>query len=246
MARTTRTDSDPKVHARRVVAALKREYPETACALVHADPYQLLVATILSAQCTDARVNMVTPERLPPLSRRVHASEGRAGRARGADPFDRFLPGEGPQPPGHGRPGRRPPWRRDPAGPRGPDGPERRGTQDGQRRARHGLRGGRGHRGRYARQAAGAAPRLDDRQDARTDRARADAGGPALRVGGPESPPDPARPARLPGPPAQVRDVLACRRCVPGSGSPPRRRRPETRRDARARASRRAGGTPAG
>ncbi len=32
------------------------------CALVHSDPYQLLVATILSAQCTDARVNLVTPE----------------------------------------------------------------------------------------------------------------------------------------------------------------------------------------
>ena len=62
MARTTRTDSDPRSHARRVVDALKRAYPEAACALVHADPYQLLVATILSAQCTDARVNMVTPE----------------------------------------------------------------------------------------------------------------------------------------------------------------------------------------
>jgi endonuclease-3 len=36
-------------------------YPEPACALEHADPLQLLVATILSAQCTDARVNLVTP-----------------------------------------------------------------------------------------------------------------------------------------------------------------------------------------
>jgi len=41
--------------------ALSREYPEAECALVHADPFQLLVATILSAQCTDERVNMVTP-----------------------------------------------------------------------------------------------------------------------------------------------------------------------------------------
>ena len=62
MARTTRTGSDPRIHVRRVVGVLEQEYPETACALVHADPYQLLVATILSAQCTDARVNMVTPE----------------------------------------------------------------------------------------------------------------------------------------------------------------------------------------
>ena len=53
---------DRKDHTRRVCAALKRAYPEAACALLHHDPYQLLVATILSAQCTDARVNMVTPE----------------------------------------------------------------------------------------------------------------------------------------------------------------------------------------
>lgn len=47
-----------------VVARLAEEYPGTAaelCALDHDGPYQLLVATILSAQCTDARVNMVTP-----------------------------------------------------------------------------------------------------------------------------------------------------------------------------------------
>jgi endonuclease III len=40
---------------------LHQEYPDARCALDHADAYQLLVATILSAQCTDARVNMVTP-----------------------------------------------------------------------------------------------------------------------------------------------------------------------------------------
>jgi endonuclease-3 len=43
---------------RRLIAA----YPDAHCALDHANPYQLLVATILSAQCTDKRVNMVTPE----------------------------------------------------------------------------------------------------------------------------------------------------------------------------------------
>lgn len=40
---------------------LEDAYPDAHCALDHADPYQLLVATILSAQCTDARVNLVTP-----------------------------------------------------------------------------------------------------------------------------------------------------------------------------------------
>jgi len=47
-----------------VVARLREEYPGTAqelCALRHDGPFQLLVATILSAQCTDERVNMVTP-----------------------------------------------------------------------------------------------------------------------------------------------------------------------------------------
>lgn len=44
-----------------VLQRLKAEYPDAHCALDHASPYQLLVATILSAQCTDARVNMVTP-----------------------------------------------------------------------------------------------------------------------------------------------------------------------------------------
>jgi len=41
---------------------LESVYPEAECALLHDDPFQLLVATILSAQCTDVRVNLVTPE----------------------------------------------------------------------------------------------------------------------------------------------------------------------------------------
>ena len=50
-----------RARAQRVLAALESAYPEAHCALEHADAYQLLVATILSAQCTDVRVNMVTP-----------------------------------------------------------------------------------------------------------------------------------------------------------------------------------------
>lgn len=49
----------------RVAAILKgldEAYPDAVCALNHRSPWELLVATILSAQCTDARVNMVTPE----------------------------------------------------------------------------------------------------------------------------------------------------------------------------------------
>ena len=47
--------------ARTILGRLKKEYPDARCALDHGDAYQLLVATILSAQCTDARVNLVTP-----------------------------------------------------------------------------------------------------------------------------------------------------------------------------------------
>ena len=47
---------------RRISAALDRAYPEAHCELRHADPLQLLIATILSAQCTDKRVNLVTKE----------------------------------------------------------------------------------------------------------------------------------------------------------------------------------------
>lgn len=45
-----------------IIARLHREYPDAKCSLTFRNPYQLLVATILSAQCTDERVNMVTPE----------------------------------------------------------------------------------------------------------------------------------------------------------------------------------------
>jgi len=49
-----------KRHAAKVVRALKRDYPDATCALEFDDPLQLLIATILSAQCTDKRVNLVT------------------------------------------------------------------------------------------------------------------------------------------------------------------------------------------
>ncbi|MGE5179508.1 MAG: endonuclease III [Bacteroidota bacterium] len=50
---------DPDIHL--LVQRLRQAHPDAACALTHQDPFQLLIATILSAQCTDARVNMVTP-----------------------------------------------------------------------------------------------------------------------------------------------------------------------------------------
>lgn len=47
-------------HANRVIRQLKKDYPHAECALNYETPVQLLVATILSAQCTDERVNLVT------------------------------------------------------------------------------------------------------------------------------------------------------------------------------------------
>ncbi len=50
-----------KERAKQAVELLKEEYPDAICSLNYQDPFQLLVATRLSAQCTDARVNLVTP-----------------------------------------------------------------------------------------------------------------------------------------------------------------------------------------
>ncbi|MBR2954042.1 MAG: endonuclease III [Clostridia bacterium] len=50
-----------KERARLLVEGLKKAYPEAICSLVAGNPFELLVATRLSAQCTDARVNLVTP-----------------------------------------------------------------------------------------------------------------------------------------------------------------------------------------
>ena len=46
---------------RKILAGLKKRYPDAHCELTHDNPLQLLISTILSAQCTDKRVNMVTP-----------------------------------------------------------------------------------------------------------------------------------------------------------------------------------------
>ncbi len=53
--------SSPAAQARAIVERLARAYPDARCSLNHRSPLELLVATILSAQCTDARVNLVTP-----------------------------------------------------------------------------------------------------------------------------------------------------------------------------------------
>lgn len=56
------TNAREKVRAKKIFEILLKEYPDARPALEYSNPFQLLIATILSAQCTDARVNIVTKE----------------------------------------------------------------------------------------------------------------------------------------------------------------------------------------
>jgi len=53
--------AERRARTRKIITRLERAYPDATCALHHTSALELVVATILSAQCTDARVNMVTP-----------------------------------------------------------------------------------------------------------------------------------------------------------------------------------------
>ena len=66
-------ETKEQLHARvgQIIRALRKTYPQATCALNHANPFELLVATILSAQCTDDRVNIVTAN----LFRKYHKPE---------------------------------------------------------------------------------------------------------------------------------------------------------------------------
>jgi endonuclease-3 len=55
-------DIELRQHVRKIIRLLKRAYPDAKCSLNHTNAFELLIATILSAQCTDARVNIVTQD----------------------------------------------------------------------------------------------------------------------------------------------------------------------------------------
>lgn len=63
--------ADKKKQTAEIIKRLKKAYPDAHCALEHSNPFELLIATILSAQCTDARVNIVTAE----LFRKYHGPQ---------------------------------------------------------------------------------------------------------------------------------------------------------------------------
>ena len=92
----------PKGRALETERRLAEEYPDAVCALDFDNPFELLAATILSAQCTDERVNMVTPEAVRPVPDARGAGRRRPRRARGDHQADRLLPQQGEEPHGDG------------------------------------------------------------------------------------------------------------------------------------------------
>jgi len=83
MSRVSET-SPPESRVRAILRRLRVAYPEARCSLDFTTPWELLVATILSAQCTDERVNLVTPElfrRYPDPQAFADAGEGEVAQA---------------------------------------------------------------------------------------------------------------------------------------------------------------------
>jgi endonuclease-3 len=79
MAKSKKPAEAVRQRAKKIAAGLAKLYPDAHCALHHENPLQLLIATILSAQCTDVRVNMVTPAlfgRYPDASAFANADPG--------------------------------------------------------------------------------------------------------------------------------------------------------------------------
>jgi endonuclease-3 len=73
-----KTAAERRARTRKILEILDRAYPGATCALAHRDPWELLVATILSAQCTDKRVNEVTPglfRKYPTVTDFAHVSQ---------------------------------------------------------------------------------------------------------------------------------------------------------------------------
>jgi len=74
-----KTAVERQARLKKIIAALDKRYPNATCALHHNNAWELLVATILSAQCTDERVNKVTPElfrKYPTIRDLAEASQG--------------------------------------------------------------------------------------------------------------------------------------------------------------------------
>jgi len=78
-----KTAAERKARIAAILATLDEMYPDVTCALHHSNPWELLVATILSAQCTDERVNKVTPDlfrKYPTIEDFAHVSREELAR----------------------------------------------------------------------------------------------------------------------------------------------------------------------
>ena len=134
-----------------ILKALDEAYSNAECALAHRSPWELLVATILSAQCTDVRVNMVTPELFKRFPTPDAMAKATLPRARSPHPDHRFFPQQGQIHSGRGPQDRRRIRWPNPANSRRADHHSRRRPQNRQRRSRCELRQGRRSSGRYPR-----------------------------------------------------------------------------------------------
>ena len=78
--------------AGQILDILEKTHPEARCALDYRNPFELSVATILSAQCTDERVNKVTPVLFDALPHRRGPGRGRPAEVEDDHPLHRLLP----------------------------------------------------------------------------------------------------------------------------------------------------------
>ena len=101
---SARKQKRPKLRAKErqriaeILRVLGQEYADANCALHHQNAYELLVATVLSAQCTDVRVNMVTPALFQRFSRCQSFGWSGPGRVAGDHQEHRILSKQGQEP----------------------------------------------------------------------------------------------------------------------------------------------------
>ena len=151
--------ADLKKRAAKIVAQLNKDFPDADCALTHQTPFQLLIATILSAQCTDERVNIVTKDLFKKYKQPADFAAAPQSELEEAVKSTGFYPQQGQEHQGLQHRTCRQARRQGSQGSRRPRRTGRRRSQDGQRRARHRLRhshwGGGRHPRRSAKLAAG-------------------------------------------------------------------------------------------
>ena len=95
-----------------ILHGLDEAYPAATCALKHDNPFQLLISTILSAQSTDVRVNMVTPGLFKKYPTPAALAYANPRDIEAGNPLDRFLPQQDEIDPGRQQEDRRGIWRR--------------------------------------------------------------------------------------------------------------------------------------